>query len=113
MSKNDYEFDWRGLKNDLKKTAKVPVWGIVLLAIGVVGLVAYANIDGNDEGYNTGYNQAMLDDHEQNLYMLWLDHDFNTRQESFWSIIMWETATHTTQIFFSIIIVLVLLAVRW
>jgi hypothetical protein len=105
--------DWKKLKKDLTRTTKVPVWVFILLAIGGVGAVAVGNTLGWDEGYWDGYNDAPQQDYEQYQYEIWLTYDYETRQQSFWSTIMWDVSTHTKEIFIVLTLFLLLLALRW
>jgi len=104
---------WKGFKEVATEKANTPMWVFYLLAVGVLALTMFADINGHDEGYWDGYNDALEESEEQSLYMIWLDYDFDTRQESFWSVIMWDVATHTKEIFVVLALFLLFLAVRF
>lgn len=104
--------DWKKLKKEMKCTIRVPMWAFILLAMGVLGVVALGNTMGYDDGYWEGYNDAPKEAYEQYQYEIWNTYDYNTRVQSFWSTIMWDVATHTKEIFILLSLFLILLAVR-
>lgn len=107
------KYGMKEFKKDMGKPMKLNVGGF-LIAFGVMFiLMIFMNITGDSQGYNRGYTQALNDNAEKLNWDEWKGYSFEVQKQSFWSIIMWEVGTHTTQIFFTIILLLLALFIRW
>jgi len=104
--------EWKKFKKVSTERTSVPMWVFYIICIAWLGTIIFADVNGQDEGYWDGYNQALEDEQEQDLYTIWLTYDYDTRVESFWSTIMWDVSNHTTEIFMVLTLFLLLLGIR-
>ena len=111
MSKKKYGM--KCLKKDMREPMNINV-GTFLGVLGVMFLlVVFGSIMGDSDGYDRGYDKAMNDNLEKQNWDEWKAYSFEVQKQSFWSVIMWEVGTHTTQIFFTIVLLLFALFIRW
>ena len=91
----------------------VPVWAFFVIMLCSLGLIIFAEQMGYSDGYKDALNKNLVTQIEHENWEEWNTYDFETRKESFWSVIMWDVANNTKNIFIALVLVLLLLAIRW